>query len=63
MGGNLELPLEQSCEVPHEPEAYLQRFKAVQIWWWGEGRSSAHFMVIDLLEIHHHGKRNLGKEF
>lgn len=29
----------------------------------GGERSVTHFMVIDLLEIHHHGNRNLGKEF
>jgi len=27
------------------------------------GRSVTHSVVIDLLEINHHGNRNLGKEF
>lgn len=29
----------------------------------GGGQSVTHFMVIDLLEIHHHGDRHSGKEF
>lgn len=60
---NLEPTLEQSFEVHHESEKYNSKGLGLSRFGGGLGERCAHFMEIDLLEIHHHGNRDLGQEF
>lgn len=60
---NLEPTLEQSFWSTPWVRSTIPRFWGYPDLGVGWGRGVTHFMEIDLLEIHHHGNRDLGQEF